>query len=171
MIKKISECTIPFFQGNFGEILTFWPKMSDFCDAHFERVDLFSFLPFFYTIYGEQSKCMLLFEKIKILEKKGTKRVKYRFWSHMGKNFCPCVTKIDILPFLYPFFLKFLFFRKVTYIYFVPHKQYKKRVKRKKGPHAQSERHKNRTFWAKMSKFHQNCPKKRVSYILISFLS
>ena len=53
MLKRIPECTIPFFYGNFGEILTFFSKMSDFWYAHFNPMDLFSFLPFFSTIYTE----------------------------------------------------------------------------------------------------------------------
>ena len=54
MLKKISKYTIPFFGGNFGDILVkFWPKMSDFCDAHFKHMDRFSFLLPFNNIYGE----------------------------------------------------------------------------------------------------------------------
>ena len=79
MLIKASKSTSPFFSSIFVKIrqnYLIWPilwvkkkdvifsnisggeniekkKMSDFCDANFDLIDLFFFLPFFCTIYGE----------------------------------------------------------------------------------------------------------------------
>ena len=102
----------PFFKANFVKIMNFCPNsfnLSDFATQIFEGMYLFFFLPFFCTIYGEWGTSMILFSPIKILGKKGKKRVRYTFWSKSAQNF-----KISIFskncPILHPFYPFCIFF-------------------------------------------------------------
>ena len=87
---KAFKSTLTLFKGHFVKIMNFCQNssnLSDFASQNFEGMYLFFFLPFFCTIYGEWSTSMILFSPIKILAKKGKKRVLYTFWSKSTQNF------------------------------------------------------------------------------------
>ena len=112
MLVRPLKSTLPLFKGHFVKIVNFCQNLSnlaDFVSQIFESMYLFFFLPFFCTIYGEWSTSMILFSPIKILGKKGKKRVRYTLWSKTAQNF-----KISIFskncPILYPFYPFCIFF-------------------------------------------------------------
>ena len=98
----------PFFKANFVKIWNLAPKEVKcpiFDTLTLTQCTFFSFYPFFCIIFGEQSKSVIFFGPIKILGKKGKKRVLYAFWSKILK-----IAKFHFFPKIVLFYTLFTLF-------------------------------------------------------------